>query len=401
MDELKQWGNNVAVKLYDTLEKSLTGSVDEGLDWLYATAGSVKDGVLWLWAALQGDWNDNRTPGQIAADAVFGLVPVLDTILDIRDLCANCVKLKDDTHNKDVWIALALTLFGFVPELGSVVKGVFKILLHYLKKFGHQTAKAMDAALGPILVFLKNEKVIKLLGPGNTGKLLKQAAGAIRQSRGKVNTATLIGYFDDAIDALKALIGKAQYLLPNDKIVWLQGRLAILTDIRTLALKQLDPVLGPVRKQLDEIAVWLDKQAGKLEAESAQTNAKNLHKVDLEKVDPKILSRSKKGIFGELVSDQHMAGKGHVNLLPPERRYRSLEDVPRGRGIDGIYQNANPPPPYLITETKYRTGSGSNTRYIDGDGTETTELLSTTKGSKGKPSAKQMSDRWIKDRLED
>ncbi len=61
----------------------------------------------------------------------------------------------------------------------------------------------------------------------------------------------------------------------------------------------------------------------------------------------------------------------------------SLEDKPRGRGIDGIYENANPPPAYIVTETKYRTGAGANTRYIDGDGTETTELLSTTKGSKG------------------
>ena len=87
-------------------------------------------------------------------------------------------------------------------------------------------------------------------------------------------------------------------------------------------------------------------------------------------------------------------------MLPADRRYRSLEDKPRGRGIDGIYKNANPPPDYIVTETKYRTGAGSNTKYIDGDGTETTELLSTTKGSKGgHPPAKQMSDKWIKPRL--
>ena len=77
----------------------------------------------------------------------------------------------------------------------------------------------------------------------------------------------------------------------------------------------------------------------------------------------------------------------------------SLEDKPRGRGIDGIYENANPPPAYIVTETKYRTGAGANTRYIDGDGTETTELLCTTKGSKGYRPAKQMSDEWIKPRL--
>ena len=77
----------------------------------------------------------------------------------------------------------------------------------------------------------------------------------------------------------------------------------------------------------------------------------------------------------------------------------SLEDKPRGRGIDGIYENAYPPPAYIVTETKYRTGAGANTRYIDGDGTETTELLCTTKGSKGYRPAKQMSDEWIKPRL--
>ncbi|WP_353668597.1 hypothetical protein [Marinomonas sp. THO17] len=64
---------------------------------------------------------------------------------------------------------------------------------------------------------------------------------------------------------------------------------------------------------------------------------------------------------------------------------------PRGRGIDGIYENTNPPPPYVITETKYRTASG---KYIDSDGVAKDTVLGNTKDGK------QMNDDWIKPRLE-
>ncbi|MCS7488760.1 hypothetical protein UA24_20495, partial [Marinomonas sp. BSi20414] len=66
-------------------------------------------------------------------------------------------------------------------------------------------------------------------------------------------------------------------------------------------------------------------------------------------------------------------------------------------GIDGIYENTNPPPPYVVTETKYRTASG---KYIDGDGVARDSMLNNTKGSPGMPAAKQMSDGWIRPRLD-
>lgn len=90
-----------------------------------------------------------------------------------------------------------------------------------------------------------------------------------------------------------------------------------------------------------------------------------------------------------------MTGRGFTNLFPEDRQVRSLADRPRGRGIDGVYQNTNPPPPYVVTETKYRTtGPDGKSRYIDGDGSVSDRLLSMTKGS-----GKQMSDRWVRDRL--
>lgn len=64
--------------------------------------------------------------------------------------------------------------------------------------------------------------------------------------------------------------------------------------------------------------------------------------------------------------------------MPEHRRVRGLNGKPRGRGIDGIYKKTDPPAPYVVTETKFRTAGGE---YIDGDGTKSTQLLSMTKGS--------------------
>jgi len=105
--------------------------------------------------------------------------------------------------------------------------------------------------------------------------------------------------------------------------------------------------------------------------------------------DHSTATRAQKGIYGEVVSDQYMLGKGHENLLSVARGPRSLEMKPTGRGLDGVYRNAHPPPPFIITETKYRTGGA----FSPGN-------LPVTRGSEGYPSARQMSDAWIVPRLQ-
>lgn len=114
--------------------------------------------------------------------------------------------------------------------------------------------------------------------------------------------------------------------------------------------------------------------------------------------DPAIIRRmsnAQKGLYGEITSDRHMTGRGFTNLLPEDRQVRSLADRPRGRGIDGVYENRNPPPPYVVTETKFRTtGPDGKSRYVDGDGSVSDRLLPMTKGS-----GRQMSDEWVSDRL--
>ena len=79
------------------------------------------------------DFNEDMSAGQIAANALLGLIPIVDQVLDCRDLVANCNKIHDDPEDSWAWIALVLTLIGCIT-LGSAVKGVVKIIFLFARK---------------------------------------------------------------------------------------------------------------------------------------------------------------------------------------------------------------------------------------------------------------------------
>ena len=57
------------------------------------------------------------------------------------------------------------------------------------------------------------------------------------------------------------------------------------------------------------------------------------------------------GNFGEMVVDVDLEGTGHIERISM-RRITAL-DAPMHHGIDGIYRNMNPPPDFIIVESKY------------------------------------------------
>lgn len=89
---------------------------------------------------------------------------------------------------------------------------------------------------------------------------------------------------------------------------------------------------------------------------------------------PANMSNSRKGVYGEHVSDRYMANQGYTKLNDGGQLTRST-DPARGTGIDGVWRNPNypPNPEYIITEAKY----GSSQLGTSADG-------------------KQMSDSWIR-----
>lgn len=89
---------------------------------------------------------------------------------------------------------------------------------------------------------------------------------------------------------------------------------------------------------------------------------------------PSKMTNAQKGVYGEHVGDIHMHNQGHTKM---DGSLTKSTDTPKGRGIDGVWKGANPPPEYIISEAKY--GSGKLGKTKDG---------------------KQMSDKWIDNRLD-
>lgn len=83
------------------------------------------------------------------------------------------------------------------------------------------------------------------------------------------------------------------------------------------------------------------------------------------------MTRAQKGVYGEHVTDVHMQDEGFEKL---NGSLTKSTDAPKGKGIDGVWKNSNPPPEYIITESKY--GSGKLNKKT-----------------------KQMSDEWVQSRL--
>jgi hypothetical protein len=92
--------------------------------------GDVGGALSWVWDLLIGDFNDNPDVAQTIIGSLIGLIPVVDQACDIRDLIANLIAL---TYHRrydefDPWFNLVITLIGAIPELGSVLKGVGKLV---------------------------------------------------------------------------------------------------------------------------------------------------------------------------------------------------------------------------------------------------------------------------------
>jgi hypothetical protein len=100
---------------------------------------------------------------QTVGGSVITVIPIIDQIADIRDLIANLHQLSKDHKDTWKWVALAITLIGLIPILGSLLKGVFKTLVKYLRQGGQHA----DGALETIVA------VIRGAGKGDPVKWLK------------------------------------------------------------------------------------------------------------------------------------------------------------------------------------------------------------------------------------
>ncbi|WP_044527921.1 hypothetical protein [Herbaspirillum sp. B65] len=229
---------------------------------------------VWFWEAMQGDFNEERSTGQLMTDAAISMIPLVDQVCDVRDLIANCNKLRKDTSDTWAWVALALTLIGLFPTLGSLVKGVLKIFFHFIRRMGGDaTIKAIDASMTMVVGFLRRRDVQKYLRQLKVDEVFKWLANEIKIVRGKVNVSSLLRAFDRGIGALEQLAAKVAWV--PDIGAKAKHYLEELHHIRQLADKHLEEALRPVQNALDSIIMRLERES--LERQRGIINLNNIH----------------------------------------------------------------------------------------------------------------------------
>lgn len=168
---------------------------------------------VWLWEALQGDFNENRTTGQIVFDTAISIIPGVDQVCDVRDIVANCKQINQDRSNTWAWVALGLTLIGLFPSLGSLVKGVLKIFFLFVRRTGGTAmSNAVDAAMTWVITFLRKREVQKYWKGKRWDRLFHELAKGMKTARAQVNAGQLRKAFDRGIALMNNLLSYVRHV---------------------------------------------------------------------------------------------------------------------------------------------------------------------------------------------
>jgi hypothetical protein len=257
-------------------------ATDETLDGLNQVHGQEKPEDVglgeWIWGALQGDFNAERSTGQIGFDMVVSLIPIVDTLCDVRDLCANIRQYRKDPTNKITLFFIATTAVGFVPELGTVVKSVLRLVWVYLKplvkhadditnasKLVAAANRACDAALPKITEYLQHNRVAKWATDGKLPDIYQFVAKTIREAADKISPAKLSALLNDKCNDLKALLQKIRPIVPSTIRENIDDLLKLIDTKRRAISNAIQEFAQPVRTVLKIVAKKLDDQAWRVE----------------------------------------------------------------------------------------------------------------------------------------
>lgn len=232
----------------------------------------AKQKANWVWEALQGDFNPNRSMGQIGFDTVVCLVPGVDTIMDVRDLIANIIAIVRTPASGMAWFSLVLTLVGFIPELGSVAKGIVKIVFVKLRplikhaddltnasKMVKYLDEAFDAALPEIVQFLRHPKVQQFLTKAGVPDVVKWVSGTIKTVVSKIDTAQLKALFAQRANDLKTVLNRLKPFLPDAAAAKIKTVVDGIVTVQKKFSEMVDAYMEPLRAMMRRLAERLEE----------------------------------------------------------------------------------------------------------------------------------------------
>jgi hypothetical protein len=228
----------------------------------------------WIWGALQGDFNAERSAGQIGFDMVVSLIPVVDTVCDLRDLCANVRQYTKDPTNKVTLFFIVTTIVGFVPEIGTVVKSALRLVWVYLRpilrhaddivnleKLTAAAHRACDAALPKITEYLQHNRVVKWATDGKLPDMYKFIGKTIRESADKLHPAMLGQLLNNKFDDLKSMLQKIRLIVPSTIREHIDDFIKLIEAKRQEMSAVIQEFIQPVRTVLKVVAKRLDDHA--------------------------------------------------------------------------------------------------------------------------------------------
>jgi hypothetical protein len=236
--------------------------------------GPSSNPFVWFWEAVEGDFNEDRSTSQILVDAGISMIPLVDQVCDMRDLIANCRKLSRDHTVIWDWVALVLTLIGLFPTLGSLVKGILKIIFGFVRRSGGQKiGESIEAAMSWVVALLRRRDVQKYLKAHKVDEVFKWLATQIQAVRDKLSVSTLVTAFDRGIRVVETLADKAQFIpLLGGKA---KQALIEVKKVRLSADAHIAEALKQVRDIFDTAILHLEEQA--LQKQNAIVDVRNIH----------------------------------------------------------------------------------------------------------------------------
>ncbi len=255
---------------------------DDTLDALNEVHGREKPDDIgigeWIWGALQGDFNQERSAGQIGLDMVVSLFPIVDTVCDLRDVCANIRQYRRDPDNKVTLFFIATTAVGFFPEAGTVVKSALRLVWVYLKpvikhaddilnvsRLVTAANRACDAALPKITDYLQHNRVLKWATDGKIPDMYRFLAKTIRDMSETLSPAKLGKLLDEKIGELKALLRKIRPIVPTTVRENIDDFMKLVDANRRGMGNAVQQFVQPVRAVLKVLAKRLDDQAWRVQ----------------------------------------------------------------------------------------------------------------------------------------
>ena len=355
-----------ALAWYAAAPKRLVGSVNEAIaaaeaGWDQATQAvkdAVSDAAQWVWEVIQGDFAEDHSAGQIVVGTVISMIPFVDQICDIRDIVANSMKIYNHDEEKEgsawhLWLALVITLIGFIPCVGSFFKGCFKVLFRYVRKGFDKTAgkvgiKLWDVSapyiergLGELNKFLQRPEVKKAIVKMRLDNIYLEIAKAIRKAAAAMNPRVLLDLFDELVHKMKAMLAFVKKYGPQSVVKKAEMLIKAVESVRKGADKALAWAMGPMTEFLEKVAKRLDDEHKAMYSALSNVHNPRAFKRVLEAAEIDAYKKKK-------ASYVDVETKPHPHPEAKQSTYRTARKNGQAR-IDQALKNGQLKPPADIT----------------------------------------------------